>query len=132
MKNKFRQSERGGAGIKLILVLLVLGLLAYAGLNYVPVAYQGESFKQEMETVVVKTTALPSGNKPVTDTIKERLTDYAKINSIPSPVIDVKQVNNNVQAHVTYSKQVPILPFGIYNRTYVFDHTATPTGFLTK
>lgn len=38
-------SERGGAGIKLLLALLGLILIANAGYNFVPVAYQGENFE---------------------------------------------------------------------------------------
>ena len=40
-----RKSERGSATIKFTLVLVVLALLAHAGWNYVPVAYEGASFR---------------------------------------------------------------------------------------
>jgi len=41
MKNKIKKDwrdERGGAGVKLAAVLVVLFLLAHAGFNYIPVA----------------------------------------------------------------------------------------------
>jgi hypothetical protein len=128
----FHNSERGSAGVKFLLVLVVLGLVANAGFNYVPVAYEGESFKQEMQTAVVNGTALPPQSNPL-GSVKTRLARAASDNNLPSDAfVEVKQVGNTIQAHASYSKKVGILPFGMYNYTYQFDHTATPTGFLTK
>ena len=134
MKNdlKDRSSERGGAGVKFLIVLSVLLLVGNAGYNYVPVAYDAESFKTEMGTAVLQGMALPGKVSPV-DNVKARLQKAATVNDIPADaVIDVRQAGNAITAHVTYSKQVSILPFGIYNYNYRFDHTATPTGFLLK
>ena len=39
---KNRESERGSAGVKFVLVLAALVLVANAGYNYVPVAYNAE------------------------------------------------------------------------------------------
>lgn len=127
------KSERGSAGVKVILVLLVLFLIAHAGYQYIPVAYQGANFKQDMQTAVINAVALPGINKSPVDVVKEKVMAAVRNNDLPAnTVVQVKQANNIVQAHVAYSKDVPILPFGIYNRTYQFDHTATPSGFLTK
>ena len=136
MKNKIKkdwQTERGGAGVKLAAVLVTLFLLAHAGYNYVPVAYEGESFKQEMQTAVVQGLALPTGGKPV-DATKARILRAAAQSNVPADTlkVEVKQVNSVIQAHVAYSKQVEMLPLGLYTYTYEFDHTATPTGFLLK
>ena len=130
--NKDQQNERGSVGAKFAAVLVVLILLAHAGYNYVPVAYDGESFKQEMQTAVVQGLALPNGGKPLEAT-KARLLRVAAQSNIPEDaMIDVKMIKTVIQAHVSYSKQVNILPFGLYTYTYHFDHTATPTGFLLK
>ncbi len=127
-----RNPEYGGAGVKLLVVLLVIVLVANAGYNYVPVAYEGENFKQEMQTAVINGLAMPGGIKP-TDNVKARLQRAASVNNLPPDMfLDVRQVGNVVQAQVVYSKQVSLLPFGLYNYTYHFNHTATPTGFLTK
>lgn len=134
MKNdlKDRSSERGGAGVKFLIVLSVLLLVGNAGYNYVPVAYDAESFKTEMGTAVLQGMALPGKVSPV-ENVKARLQRAATVNDIPADaVIDVRQTGNTITAHVTYSKQVSLLPFGIYKYNYVFDHTATPTGFLLK
>jgi hypothetical protein len=130
--SRFHREETGSAGTKLLIAILVIAILANAGLNYVPVAYEGENFKQEMHTAVVNGMALPGQMKPL-ETIKSRLQRAASDNRLPADaVMEIKQVGTAVQAHVAYQKEVSILPFGIYDYTYTFDHTVTPTGFLTK
>jgi hypothetical protein len=113
-------------------VIAVLLLAAHAGFNYVPVAYEGENFKQEMQTAVVNGLALPPSVKPI-DNITARIKKAAKDNDVPADaVMEIKPVGNIVQARVVYSKQVGLLPFGMYNYTYEFDYTAKPAGFLMK
>ena len=125
-------SERGSAGVKFLIVFVVLVSAAHAGYNYVPVAYAGENFKQEMQTSVVNGLAMPGRVNPV-DYVKNRLGKAMHDNELPADtVLEVKQVGTTLQAHAVYSKQVPILPFGLYTYTYHFDHTAVPTGFLLK
>jgi Flp pilus assembly protein TadG len=131
IEKNFRD-QRGGAGVKLVVILVVLILVAHAGFNYIPIAYTGQSFREEMQTAVVQGTALPSGADPL-GTIKTRIKRLATSYDIPRDAfIDVKQVGNVVQARVVYSKQVQLLPFGMFPYTYQFDHVATPTGFLSK
>ena len=126
-----KKSERGGAGVKFLLVLTVIFLVAHAGWNYIPVAYQAQDFKQELETAVVQGVALPGSQMTPVDTVKTRIRQKAQAEGIPSNYyLDVKQVKGIVQARVIYQKSVPILPFGLYTYNYYFDHTATPTGFL--
>jgi hypothetical protein len=127
-----RASERGSAGVKFVIVLAVIVLAANAGFNYVPVAYDAESLKSDMSTAVLQGLALPGKLNPV-DNVKARIQKSIMQNDIPADaIIDVKQNANAITAHVTYTKQVDILPFGLYRYAYRFDHTATPTGFLLK
>lgn len=131
--SKNRRAERGGASAKLLIVLTVLILIGNAGLNYIPVAYEGENFRQEMQTAVVQGMALPSNGTKPAEAVKAKISRVAKANDLPSDTfMDVRVVNNVIQARVYYSKTVPILPLGIYDYNYEFDHTATPTGFLVK
>lgn len=124
--------EHGGASVKFLLILTAIFLIANAGYNYIPVAYEAQDFKQEMETSVVQAMVLPGTLDPI-GTTKLKLRRAATANDIPHDVyIDVKQVNGIYQARAFYLKQVKILPFGLYDYTYHFDHTATPTGFLAK
>ncbi len=127
-----RDAERGGAGVKFLLILVVLFLIAHAGYNYVPVAYSAESLRTDMQTAVLQGMALPGKVNPV-DNVKARIAKAIQLNDIPpEAIVEVKQKGNALTAHVVYTKQVNILPFGIYKYNYVFDHTATPTGFLLK
>ncbi len=134
MKNlrENRISERGGAGVKVLLVFLVLGLVAHAGYNYIPVAYDGASFQQEMDTAVVKGLAASGRLKPVdvvTASVQKAAADY----NIPADAfIEIKSSETVVQAHVIYQKKVNMLPFGIYKYNYDFNYTATPKGYLLK
>lgn len=130
--NSDRSSERGSAAIKFTLVFLVIALFANAGMNYVPVAYQGASFKQEMDTAVVKGLGASGRIKPmdaVTASIKKASFDY----DIPEDAfVEIKPVNGVVEAHVAYSREVSMLPFGLYKYNYNFDYVAKPTGYLLK
>ena len=130
--NKCRNSQRGGAGIKAIFVILILGLCANAGFNYVPVAYQGANFRQEMDTAVVKGLAASGQMRPL-DVVKSSIERAAAENQLPpDAVIEIKPVNGIVEAHVAYTKNVPVMPFGMYNYRYDFNYVARPTGYLLK
>jgi len=129
---KNRDSERGGAAVKFLLILVTIVLIANAGFNYVPVAYEGASFKQEMDTAVVKGLAASGQMKPlevVQASVKKAAYDY---NVPPDAIVEIKPVSGVVQAHVVYTKSVTLLPFGLYNYKYNFDYVARPTGYLLK
>lgn len=128
-----RNSERGGAGVKLLLALVGIILIANAGYNYAPVAYQGASFKQEMDGAVLKGTVLPTSGKAPLDAVKMKLFQAARVNEIPdNAIIEVKQTGQTVVGRVRYAKYVEMLPFGLYTYTYEFDHTSAPAGFIVK
>ena len=131
--NDDRISERGGAGVKFLLVFLVLALIGNAGINYIPVAYNGASFRQEMDTAVVKALGSTSRMKPVdiaTASIRKATHDH---NLPDDAFIEITPVNGGVvEAHVVYSEKVNILPFGLYKYDYNFDYTARPVGYLLK
>ncbi len=135
MKNterRIKKSEKGSASVKLALVLFGLFLVAHAGYNYIPTAYDAENLKQEMQTAVLQGLAAPTNTVP-SDLVKGRLQRAIVANNIPlDAVVQVKASKSAVTAQVVYTKKVNILPFGIYKYNYHFDHTATPTGFLMK
>ena len=126
------KSERGGASVKMVAVLAVLFLAGNAGYNYVPVAYEGQSFKQDMEKAILQGMAVPPGVQPA-DMVKGRIQKAIAASNLPTnTVYEVKPGKEGITAHVAYSKKVSMLPFGMYIYNYQFDHTATPTGFLLK
>ncbi|MCU1290127.1 MAG: hypothetical protein JWN60_2356 [Acidobacteria bacterium] len=130
---KKRAAERGSAKTKFLLILVGLFLFGHAGLNYIPVAYEGENFKQEMQTAVVQGLATPSSAAKPTEIVKLKLQRAARDNNLPEDTfMDVKQKGKSLEARVYYLKSINILPFGIYTYDYEFDHTATPVGFLIK
>ena len=127
-----RSSEHGGAGVKFLIVALVLFLIGNAAFHFIPVAYAGESLKQDMQTAVIQGLAMPGRMAPV-DMVRQKVQNSVSSNNVPQDAfVEVKQVNKVIQAHVAYTAEVPVLPFGLYNYHYEFDHVATPTGFLTK
>jgi hypothetical protein len=132
LTNNRKSSETGSAQVKLVAILVALFLVGYAAYNYIPIAYEGESFKQDMQTAVVQGMATPNG-MTMTDMVKGKLQKAMYSNNIPpDAIVQITQTSNSVQAHVTYSKKVTMLPFGLYKYNYNFDYTATPTGFLMK
>lgn len=128
----YRTAERGGAGVKFLLILTVILLVAHAGYNYVPVAYEAETLRTEMHTAVVQGLATPGKISPV-DNVKARVNRaMVQNNAPPDALVHVKQTGGVVTAHVAFTRDVSLLPFGIYKYRYSFNHTATPTGFLTQ
>ena len=127
-----RASERGSAGVKFLFIFVVLALAAHAGLQYIPVAYNGASLKQEMDTAVVKGLAASGQMKPldvVTASVKRAVAEY----DVPADaVIEIKPENGIVTAHVAYVVPVNMMPFGLYKYNYDFNYTAKPVGYLLK
>src|SRR5688572_3468846 len=114
MKNSIRDrsSERGSAGAKFLIILVVLVLTAHAGYQYVPVAYQGASFRQEMDTAVVKGLAASGQMKPL-DVVKAHIQKASNDYQIPaSALVDVQPAAGHIRAHVSYEIPVNMLPFG--------------------
>jgi hypothetical protein len=127
-----RTSERGSAGLKVLLVFLGLFLVGHGLWNYVPVAYNGASFKQEMDTAVVKALAASGQIKPM-DAAAATVTKAAHDYGIPADaIIEVKPVGGVVQVYASYTQPVNILPLGLFKYNYKFDYTARPVGYLLK
>lgn len=129
-QRSYSNSERGSAAFKFVFVLILIGLVAHAGYNYVPVAYNAESLKTDMQQAVVQGLALPGKLDPV-ENVRNRIHASAQKNGCPpDTTIDVKMKGNVISARVAYTQEVNLLPFGLFRYKYNFDHTATPTGFL--
>ncbi len=127
-----RSSERGGAGVKLLCVAVVLGMIGHAGYNYIPVAYEAASLRQEMDTAVVKGLATSGRMKPL-EVVQASVERALRDNNAPADaIVEIKPEGGVVQAHVAYTKSVKMLPFGLYKYNYNFDYVAAPTGYLMK
>ena len=126
-------SEIGSAGVKLLIAAIVFGLIGYGFVNYIPIAYQGESFKQDMETAIIQGISMPTTHGKPAGIVKQKLETAIRVNELPADTyLDVKQKGNVVTARVYYKKNVSLVPFGIYDYEYVFDVSSTPSGFLSQ
>lgn len=129
-----KNSQSGSAGVKLVIFLVILFLVGNAGYNYVPVAYNGETLRQEIQAAVTQAVTIPPSTGTPLDYAKKRLLNVARANGAPPDTyIEVKQVNGGLlQARVVFTKDVSLLPFGLYDYKYQFDHSANTNGFLAK
>jgi hypothetical protein len=131
LKNK--NSQRGGAGLNVLIIFLILGLAGNAGYQYIPTAYNGETIKQEMNAAVLQAMALPPSQGDPVKVTRARIERVLQSNNAPvDAIVDVKMVNKAMQSRVSYTKKVSLLPFGIYDYDYNFDFTATSGGYLLK
>ncbi|NNF00806.1 MAG: hypothetical protein HKN25_17455 [Pyrinomonadaceae bacterium] len=124
------RSQRGGAGVKVLLVLVILVIIGRAAWNFVPVWYAGENLKQELATAVKKAETLPDKNDPK-GTLVRGLDVLKRTSVIPKDAaVTIKEVKGALQTNIRYTRKVSILPFGIYDYDFVFNHTATRHGLI--
>jgi hypothetical protein len=122
---KSRPGERGGSRLKFLIVVVIVGITAYAGYLYVPVQFDAMRFKDLMQhdADVAATQGYPI--TWITDQLKKSLAEF----NIPADaVITPSQQDNRMAVRVQYTR--PIEFFG-YTYEYEFDHTAKSTAFLT-
>lgn len=133
-KNTIKSNERGSAGTKFLIVVIVLFLGAHAAYNYVPVAYSGEDLKQRMHETILNAYGMPNAPTSQPEQIKAKLRHFCDINDVPpDAVIKVDRTTDNApRAQISYTKQINMLPFGLFKYNYQFNHVEQPVGFLTK
>lgn len=119
--------ERGEARVKFLVTIAVIGVIAYMGYQYVPVAIRAYQFKDYMQQTVDKAAALGQRD----DWIKTQLkASFADFSVPPDAVVTSAQREGRVEARVQFTRPIP-LPFYIYQ--YNFDHTVKSTEmFVTK
>jgi hypothetical protein len=123
--NTTRESERGSARLKFLIVVAIIGVVAYAGYQFIPIAYQAYQVKDLMQHDV--DTAVALGHPP--SWVKEQLTKSSPEYGIPpDAVITPVQQDNRMEVRVQYSQPIEFPGF-VYN--YEFDHTAKSATFLS-
>ena len=130
IKNRQRYNERGEGGAKLIMFLAVVFLAGYAAVNYVSAFYEAEEFKNSMKASVTNSIIRPPrgvGEVDMVSFVKKNLKATLKKEGMPENA-NVKVTNENkvIEAQVTYSKKINLLPFGLYQYDYAFNHKVTP------
>ena len=119
-----RHGEYGGARLKFLMVVLVLGAVAYTCYLYVPVAYQAYYLKDLMQHLV---DVASTQSKPIT-WVPEQLKKSAVEYSIPAnAIITPSQEDNRVIVRVQYTTPIE---FPGFTYDYVFDYTAKSTTFF--
>jgi hypothetical protein len=125
MIGQSRTQERGGATLKFVIVMAIIGAIAFAGFKFVPVFYQSYIFKDLMQHNV--DVAATQGYQPqwVRDQLFKSLPEY----NIPQTAMITPVARDN-RIEVTVQYTLPI-EFPGYTYQYEFDHTARSTAFLS-
>jgi hypothetical protein len=120
-----RSSERGGARLKFLIVVLVVGAMAYSGYLFIPIWYQSYLFKDLMQHNVDVASTQGYKTSWVSDQLRKSAAEY----SVPADaVITPAQEDNRITVKVQFSRPVE-LPG--YTYQYEFDYTAKSSAFLT-
>jgi hypothetical protein len=120
-----RTSERGSARLKFILIMAIIGIVAYIGYMFLPIAYQAYLFKDLMQHDV----DVASSQGYPASWVKDQLVKSAPEFGVPADaVINPQQRDNRIEVNVQYV--IPI-EFPGYTYQYNFDHTVKSTAFLT-
>ena len=126
MKTMAKKSERGSARLKFLVVVILLGAIAYAGYLYVPVAYNAYLFKDLMQQKVNAAVAL--SHPP--SWVKDQLIKSAPEFKVPQDVeITANLEAQRMEVRAQFTTPIQFVGF-TYN--YNFDHTVKSTDFLMK
>ena len=121
-----RNSELGGARLKLVIALAVIAVVAYVGYVYIPVAVDAYYFKDAMQNTVNLAAAQGHDGSWISDQLSKSKAEY----HVPEDaVITPAQKESRLEVRVQFTRPISFPGF-TYN--YEFDHTAKSTSFLTK
>jgi hypothetical protein len=119
-----KTTERGSARLNLLIFLVVIAAVAYAGYQYVPVAYQASQLKVLMQDTVNNAVITDKDAVWAEDQLRRNLASYG----VPADArVTVANRESRIEAHVQYSIPVPLL---ITTYEYKFDHTTRSTNLL--
>ena len=125
MNTATRTSERGGARLKFIIVLAIIGAVAYAGYQFIPVAYQSYQLKDLMQHNVDTAVAMGKPASWVRDQLVKNSVDYG---IPPTALIEPLQQESRMEVRVRFTQPIE---FPGYVYIYEFDHTAKSATFLS-
>jgi len=125
MSKEKRSDQRGSARLKFLIVIVIIGAVAYAGYLYVPIAFQAYQLKDVMQHDVDVAAAQ---GYPATWVKDQLVKGSAEYGIPPDAVITPGQRDNRVEVRVQFTKPIE---FPGYTYQYEFDHTVRSTAFLT-
>jgi len=124
MAKMTRSDERGGSRLNFVVVLAIIGILAYVGYVYIPISYNAYLFKDLMQRNVDAASAL--GHTPIW--VREQLAKSAPDYGVPADaVITPTQNENRMQVRVQFKRPIE---FPGYTYQYEFDQTVKSSQFL--
>jgi hypothetical protein len=120
-----RSGERGSASLKFVIVMAILGTVAYAAYLYVPVAFQANAYKDLMQHYA--DVAAAQGYQP--SWVGEQLMKSGPDYGIPTnAIITPAKRDQRIEVRVQF---IRVIDFPGYPYNYEFDYTAKSTAFLT-
>ena len=120
-----RNSELGGARLKLIIALAVIAIVGYTGYLYLPVAVDAYYFKDAMQNKVNMAAAQGHDASWISDQLSKSKAEF----HVPDDaVITPAQKEGRMEVRVQFTRPIAFPGF-TYN--YNFDYTAQSTSFLT-
>jgi len=120
-----RRTERGGSRLKFIVVLLIIGSVAYGAYLYIPVQFDAFRFKDLMQHDVDVAATQGYPTSWITDQITRNLSDY---NVPANAIITPSKEDSRVVLRVQFTRPIE---FPGYTYQYEFDHTVKSTDFFT-
>ena len=119
------RAEHGSARLKLILFLVVVAIVGYAGYMYIPVAIDAYYFKDAMQNKANLAAAQGHDGAWLADQISKSKAEH---NVPDDAVITPAQKEGRLEVRVQFTRPIST-PLFTYN--YDFDYTAQSTTFLT-
>jgi hypothetical protein len=120
-----KTSEHGSARLNFLILMVVIVAVAYAGYQYVPVAYQASQLKVFMQDTVNNAVVTDKDARWAEDQLRRSLTSYGVP---PDARITVANRESRIEAHVQYTVPVPLF---VTTYEYKFDHTTRSSNLLS-
>jgi hypothetical protein len=120
-----RTTERGGSRLNFLIAMAVIAAVAYAGYQYVPVAYQASQLKVFMQDTVNNAVITGKDAQWTEDQLRRNLTTYGAPSNTRIAVVNRE---SRLEAQVEYSVLVPLL---VTTYEYKFNHTTRSNNLLS-
>lgn len=121
-----RAGERGGTRLKFLIVVAIIAAVAYAGYQFIPVAYEATTYKSEvMQPIVDKAAMMGQSTSWVSDQLRASGKDYG----VPEDArITPDRINGRMQVRVQFTRPINLLG---YTYDYNVDQTAKSTEMFS-
>lgn len=120
------RGQRGAARLNLVIFLVIVAAVVYAGYQYVPVAYHASLYKVYMQDTVDKAVATGQSTSWVETQFRASAAEY---DVPPNAAYKIELRDGRMQASVHWTRPIS-LPG--YTYQYDFNHTVKSANFLTS